>query len=110
MKSSAGDPDNLYWERVRDDNFQRAQRKIEQEIDRRKLDLEQDRIVQDTAEANPVSPRETILQCRRDILNQIKFYVWLDASLKEDWTSQTGELDRCRLAERACGIASGRGS
>ena len=69
------DPDSLYWERVRDEEFQRTQRKSEQEIDRWKLDIERDRIVQDTADANPVprpvSPREDILQCRRDILDRI---------------------------------------
>jgi hypothetical protein len=55
------DPDSLSWERERDEDFQRTQWKIEQEIDRWKLDLERNRIVQDTADANPVSP-----PCRRE--------------------------------------------
>jgi hypothetical protein len=89
---SGRDPDSLYWERVRDEEFQRAQRKSEPEIDRRRLDIERDRIAQDTADANPVPrpvpPREAIPQCRRDILNRMKFCVWVKASLKEDWASR----------------------
>jgi hypothetical protein len=90
------DPDSLSWERVRDEEFQRTQRKSEQEIDRWRLDIERDRIVQDTIDANPLSPpmspRDDVLQCRRDILSRIKFCGWLDASLTEDWTSRLANL------------------
>jgi hypothetical protein len=90
------DPDSLYWEGVRDEEFQREQRKSEQEFDRRRLDIERDRIVQDTDAATqaprPVSLREDILRCRRDILGRIGCCVWLAAPLKEDWASRLANL------------------
>jgi hypothetical protein len=90
------DPDSLYWERVREEEFQRPQRKSEQELDRRRLDIRRDYSLQDTADASPaprpLSPREAILQCRRDILDRLNCCVWLEAHLKEDWASRLANL------------------
>jgi hypothetical protein len=90
------DPDSLCWERMRDEDFQRTQRKSQQEMDRCKLDIRRDRVVQDATDANPVpcpvSPREAILQCRREILDRIAGCVWLAAYLKEDWASRLASL------------------
>jgi hypothetical protein len=91
------DPDSLYWKGVRDEDFLRTQRKLRHELDQWELDIRRrNRSIQDTADpvpaSPPVSPREDILQYRRDILDQMRFNVWLGPHLQEDWISRLGNL------------------
>jgi hypothetical protein len=90
------DPDSLSWEQARDEAFQRTQRESGHELDRRKLDAERDRSIGRTdvpsPAPRPLSPREEILLCRRDILDLIELCVWLDRDLKEDWRSRLANL------------------
>ena len=90
------DPDSLYWERVREEAFERTQREARREMDQWELDIRRNQSIQDGA--SPVStsptasPRDDILQCRKDILDRLRFSVWLDAHLKEDWISRLANL------------------
>jgi hypothetical protein len=90
------DPDSLSWEQARDEAFQRTQREFEHDLDRWKSDIERDLVLSETAAGSPaprpVSPHEDILLCRRDIPDRIKFCVWLDRYLKEDWQSRLANL------------------
>jgi hypothetical protein len=91
------DPDSLYWERAREEAFQHTQREFRHEMDQRELDIRRrDRSIQDTADpasASPTgSPRKEILQCRKDILDRMRFSVRLDAHLSKDWISRLANL------------------
>ena len=86
------DPDSLYWERAREEAFERTQREAQREMDQWELDIRRNRSIQSAANPVSVSPRDDILQCRKDILDRLRFSVWLDAHLREDWISRLANL------------------
>jgi len=91
------DPDSLYWERAREDAFQRTQREAEFDMEQWESDIHRrNRSTEDIAHPVPESPavsaREGIQQCRRDLLGQMSFSGWLDPNLRKDWILRLANL------------------
>jgi hypothetical protein len=91
------DPDSLYRDSLREDAFKRTQREAELEMEQWESDIRRrNQSTEDVADPVPappaVSAREEILECRRELLNQMRSSVWLDANLREDWISRLANL------------------